>query len=94
MTHIKRWASNMKTTIELSDALMDQAKSAARLQGITLRTLIESGLRMAMRPKNAAATQVTGPDFTFHPSADQSGSLMEPSQWRDAVNPHEGVQQA
>ena len=84
----------MKTTIELSDVLMDQAKSAARLQGITLRALIESGLRMAIHPKNAAATQVAWPDLTFHPSADQYGSLMEPSQWRDAVNPHDGVRQA
>ena len=84
----------MKTTIELSDVLMNQAKSAARLQGITLRALIESGLRMAIHPKNAAVTQVAWPDLTFHPSADQSGSLMEPSQWRDAVNPHDGVQQA
>lgn len=84
----------MKTTIELSDVLMNQAKSAARLQGITLRALIESGLRMAIHPKNAAVTQVAWPDLTFHPSADQSGSLKEPSQWRDAVNPHDGVQQA
>ena len=84
----------MKATIELSDALMDQANSAARLQGITLSALIESGLRMAIHPKNAAATQVAWPDLTFHPSADPSGSLMEPSQWRDAVNPHDGVRQA
>ena len=84
----------MKTTIELSDVLMDQAKSAARLQGITLRALIESGLRMAIHPRNASATQAAWPDLTFHPHADQSGVLMEPSQWRDAVNPFDGVQQA
>ena len=84
----------MKTTIELSDVLMDQAKSAARSQGITLRALIESGLRMAIHPKSKAATHAAWPDLTFHPHADQSGSLMEPSLWRDAANPHDGSQQA
>ena len=84
----------MKTTIELSDALMDQAKSAARSQGITLRALIESGLRMALHPKKTAAAQATWPDLTFHPSADQSGSLLDASLWRDAANPHDVVQQA
>lgn len=84
----------MKTTIELSDVLMEQAKSAARSQGITLRALIESGLRMALHPKIATATPAVWPDLTFHPSADQSGILMEPSLWRDAANPYGGVQQA
>lgn len=84
----------MKTTIELSDVLMDQAKSAARSQGITLKALIESGLRMALHPKKAAASQSAWLDLTFHPSADQSGSLIDASQWRDAANPHDVVQQA
>ncbi|MGB4117950.1 MAG: hypothetical protein WBK51_15525 [Polaromonas sp.] len=84
----------MKTTIELSDALMDQAKSAARSQGITLKALIESGLRMALHPKNTATAQAAWPDLTFHPAADQSGSLLEASLWRDAANPYDGVRQA
>ncbi len=83
----------MKTTIELSDVLMDQAKSAARSQGISLKALIESGLHMAIHPKNAAAIQVAWLDLTFHPSADQPGSLLEPSLWRDAANPYAGVRQ-
>ena len=84
----------MKTTIELSDVLMDQAKSVARAQGITLKALIETGLRMAIHLKSKAATQAAWPDLTFHPDAEQSGSLMDPSLWRDAVNPHDGVKQA
>ena len=84
----------MKTTIELPDVLMDQAKSAARSQGITLKALIETGLRMAIHPKNKVAAHAAWPDLTFHPHAEQSGSLMDPSLWRDAVNPHDGVKQA
>jgi hypothetical protein len=38
----------MKTTIELSDALFEEAKSAARARGVTLRSLVEQGLRWAV----------------------------------------------
>jgi hypothetical protein len=86
MTHIKIWVSNMKTTIELSDLLFDQAKAAARAQGVTLKALIESGLRMAIHPKTAASLPVVWPDLSFHPQAAESGHLVDPSQWRDAVN--------
>ena len=84
----------MKTIIELPDVLMDQANSAARLKGITLSALIESGLRVALHPKTDAAAPAAWPDLTFHPLADQAGSLIEPSQWRDTVTPHDGVRQA
>ena len=39
----------MKTTIELSDALLKAAKRGARTRGITLRALIEEGLRRVLR---------------------------------------------
>lgn len=35
----------MKTTLDLSDALFMQAKQLAREQGLTLRSMIEDGLR-------------------------------------------------
>ena len=35
----------MKTTVEISDALLAQAKEAAALRKTTLRELIEAGLR-------------------------------------------------
>jgi hypothetical protein len=38
----------MKTTIELSDALLAEAKKVAASEGITMRTLIEQGLRQAL----------------------------------------------
>lgn len=37
--------SHMKTTIEIPDPLLDQARSLAAREGTTLRALIERGLR-------------------------------------------------
>jgi hypothetical protein len=35
----------MKTTIDLPDPLLDQARKLAARQGVTFRTLVERGLR-------------------------------------------------
>lgn len=40
--------SHMKTTVELSDALLVEARKIAAREGITVRTLIEQGLRHAL----------------------------------------------
>jgi predicted transcriptional regulator len=38
-------ASSMKTTIDLSDSLLQEAKNLAAKRNITLRALVEQGLR-------------------------------------------------
>ena len=46
----------MKTTVEISDALLDEARKLALREGTTVRTLIEQGLRhvvSAGRPRRA-----------------------------------------
>lgn len=40
------WA--MKTTIEISDEVLEQAKQVAAEEGATLRSLVEEGLRRAL----------------------------------------------
>lgn len=43
----------MKTTIELPDALAKQARDVARAQGVTLREVIEAGLRAELDRRTA-----------------------------------------
>ena len=38
-------ASHMKTTIEIADALLEEARVIATAEGTTVRALVESGLR-------------------------------------------------
>jgi hypothetical protein len=40
--------SHMKTTVEISDVLLVEAKKIAAREGTTVRTLIEQGLRHAL----------------------------------------------
>lgn len=39
----------MKTTVEIADSLLSEAKALASRRGITLRQLIEEGLRISLR---------------------------------------------
>jgi hypothetical protein len=41
--------THMKTTIELSDALLKAARRRAQARGMTLRSLVEEGLRRVLR---------------------------------------------
>ena len=43
----------MKTTIELPDDLLERGKAVARLENSTLKALLEEGLRMALRAREA-----------------------------------------
>ncbi len=47
--------AHMKTTIEISDALLSEAKRLAAREGITVRTLVEQGLRHAIRERRTHA---------------------------------------
>lgn len=57
-------ATHMKTTIEISDPLLEEAKKVAAAEKITLRSLIESGLREVLaRRKRAKAFALRDASF-------------------------------
>jgi Bacterial antitoxin of type II TA system, VapB len=43
----------MKTTIELSDAALEEAKRVAKREGTSLRALVEEGLRRALAERRS-----------------------------------------
>ncbi|MFN7940097.1 MAG: type II toxin-antitoxin system VapB family antitoxin [Thermoanaerobaculia bacterium] len=45
----------MKTTIELSDALLAEARRVATAEGRTVRSLVEAGLRRELRERTTVA---------------------------------------
>lgn len=40
--------THMKTTVEISDPILHEAKETAHREGSTLRSLVEEGLRLAL----------------------------------------------
>lgn len=43
----------MKTTVDISDALLREAKSISRRENTTVRALVEEGLRTAIKKRKA-----------------------------------------
>ena len=48
--------THMKTTIELSDSLLDEARRIAVRDGTTLRDVVEAGLRRIVQERRARGT--------------------------------------
>lgn len=42
----------MKTTLDITESLLDDARKMARREGTTLRALVEQGLRRVLSEKN------------------------------------------
>jgi hypothetical protein len=45
----------VKTTVDLPEALVREAQDVARAEGITLRTLVEDGLRVALERRRSGS---------------------------------------
>jgi hypothetical protein len=68
----------VKTTVEISDSLFAEAKALAHRRGITLRQLIEDGLRSSIAQSRARAARFRLRDASF------SGEGINPElSWND-----------
>lgn len=58
----------MKTTVQISDPLLEEAKALAAAEGTTLRELVEAGLRqvLAERRKRRRRFELRDASFTGH----------------------------
>jgi len=64
--------SHMKTTVDIADPLLEEAKAVARHEGTTLRALIEEGLRRALAER-ARGPMASGRLVTFRGRGLQPG---------------------
>jgi len=78
--------TNMKTTIDLSDALFDSAKKLAQQRRTTLRALVEEGLRRVL----ADAHATDRPAFRLPDARVGGGELIEPDarRWQELEEAH------
>jgi hypothetical protein len=61
----------MKTTVEISDALLSEARRVAARRGVTLRTILEEGLRQVVKAERGK------PRFTLR-DASFGGTGLDP----------------
>ena len=57
--------ARMKTTIDLADALLDEARRLARREGTTVRALVEQGLRQVIEQKTRRGAPFSLRDASF-----------------------------
>jgi Arc/MetJ family transcription regulator len=69
--------THMKTTIEISDALLDEAKRVAAREKSTLRSLVEEGLRQALATRKKSRKRFQLRLVTFRGDGPQPGMDWE-----------------
>lgn len=57
--------THMKTTVELSDDLLQRSRRLAQREGSTLRALLEDGLRLALKARERSAPAAPFQMLTF-----------------------------
>lgn len=76
----------MKTTIEVSDALFNSAKQLAQKKQITMRALIEDGLRRVLNDSQTKAT----PAFKLKDASVKGRKILisDPRRWQQMEEEH------
>jgi hypothetical protein len=79
----------MKTTIDISDSLMSEARALAQKRGVTFRALVEQGLRDTLNQSKPARHSFTLRDASFAGSGGLADitRVSDPATWREAANP-------
>jgi hypothetical protein len=70
----------VKTTVDISDALLEQAKAHARRNGLSLRAVIEDGLRRVLMSEGSAEAYVL-PDCSVGEAG--ASNPLEHLSWQD-----------
>jgi hypothetical protein len=70
----------MKTTVEISDALLDRAREQARRSGLPVRALIEEGLRIVLE-REASPPSYRLPDRSVGEA--EGTNPLESLTWQD-----------
>jgi len=63
----------MKTTVDIPDPLLEEARRAAEREGTTLRALVEAGLRRVLAERRAKTTPFRLRDARFRGEGLQPG---------------------
>jgi hypothetical protein len=71
--------THMKTTIDIADALFSEAKALATREGVTVRSLVEEGLREVLTRRQARRTLFRLRDASFKGNGLQPG--VDLSDW-------------
>ncbi len=73
-------ARNMKTTIDIAEPLLVEAREVSRRDGVTLRSLVEEGLRGVLEKRTAERTEYLPKVITYGGSGTCEGVDLE--DWR------------
>ena len=71
--------THMKTTIDIADAILDDARAVAARDGVTLRALVEEGLREVLGRRRTRRARFRLRDASFKGRGLQAG--VDLSEW-------------
>ena len=72
--------ARMTTSIEISGALLDRVRATAAREGVTVRSLVEEGLREVLIRREVRHARFQLRDASFHGNGLQPG--IDPTNWR------------